>query len=232
MTPADAAAYLALRAVEPDVGAAQLAELLRPGPADWPGVSRGGPRGPRRRPAHVRRARRRRSPRTAAFRRLRRITWTLLKALAWQGDLSFGPRATGRRRSSASTPTRAGPAWPTSTRRAGTPSSPTSGRTARRLRTTSSTGSAGGSAPAASHPGVAHRPSATASRRSTSTGSRRSSWATTSTARRDAAEHAVRLLPGYDQWVLGPGTADATSCRRRTATRSVAARTSSSSAAW
>ena len=71
---------------------------------------------------------------------------------------------------------------------------------------TSTTGSVKASAPAAAGSGPGSRTSATAWPRSTSTANppscSRDDLDELTTTRRDA----VRLLPGHDQWVLGPGT--------------------------
>ena len=93
MTPHDAAAYLALRASSRMWELPSWQSHYGLAPADWPGFR-----------AAVREALAD-GPLTfselgaaltaqAAFRTVP-ISWTLLKALAWQGDLSFGPRRDG-----------------------------------------------------------------------------------------------------------------------------------------
>ena len=84
---------------QPDVGAPQLAEALRPAPSDWPflreAVREALAEGPL--------TRHELGAAVAARRRFRHLgfaftdrSWTLMKPLAWQGDMSFGPPREGR----------------------------------------------------------------------------------------------------------------------------------------
>ena len=100
---------------------------------------------------------------------------------------------------------RAGRRSPIRTRRRRSPSSPTSAPTGRRRSTPSATGwPAAGSASDSSGPGSAR--SATGWPRSTSTASAPTSSPRTSTSCvATTPTTAVRLLPGFDQYVLGPG---------------------------
>ena len=125
--------------------------------------------------------------------------------------MSFGPPRDGRATfQRLDTQPALGRACLTSTRLACVRSRRTSGRTGRRRLTTCTTGSATAWARAASGSSPGSRASATAWRPSTSTASPPTSCARTSTNwPRRLATTAMRLLPGYDQWVLGPGTADA-----------------------
>ena len=135
--------------------------------------------------------------------------WTLLKALAWQGDLSFGPGAGRARRSSAWTTTLAGRACLSSTRLGPRAVEAYFGRTGRRRQTTCSTGSGKAWALGASGSRPGSPASAIASSRWTSTGSPRSSCASISrTWPRRHRPLRSASSPAYDQWVLGPGTAD------------------------
>ena len=136
--------------------------------------------------------------------------WTLLKAFAWQGDLSFGPAKADARRFSASTATLAGRACPSSTRPGCVPSRRTSARMGRRRPTASNTGLGKAWAPGASGSGAGSPASVIASWRWRSRASPHLSCASISrTWPRRHRPLPIRLLPGYDQWVLGPGTADA-----------------------
>ena len=95
LTPEEAGALPLAHGLRPIVGAAELAALLRHDAEADGGASPGGPRGARGRTADPRRAGRRRSSRKRGLRHVGeglRSGWgTLLKPLAWQGDLCFGP---------------------------------------------------------------------------------------------------------------------------------------------
>src|SRR5215204_2515871 len=134
---------------------------------------------------------------------------TLLKPLAWQGDISFGPSRNGRATFQSLDGNRAGRAYQTSTRLDRARWRPTSGHTGQRRLTCS-----------------------VLARRGLGAGRQRiKSWIaglgerlavvdvdgeSVHLLREDLDElaatpatNSLRLLAGYDQWVLGPGTADA-----------------------
>ena len=166
---------------QPDVGAAQLAELLRPDAGGLAAASGGGPGGARRRAVDPGRARgggHRPARVPASGLRLRRRRRHAAEAarVAGRHELRPAARRTGHLPAPGRQPALGGPARPRRGR-ACARSRRTSGRTGRRRPTTCATGSARVWARHASGSAPGSRASATAWRRSTSTGSPRSSCA-------------------------------------------------------
>ena len=213
MTPADGGAYLALRAAGRQWELPSWQSDYELTPSDWPRLREtvrdalaDGPLTRDELGAAV--------TRKAAYRHLRPVfddgAGTLLKPLAWQGDMSFGPPRDGQatfqrlddnpRWAGIWDLDEAGPHAIASYFRAYGPATPDHiqywlGR---------------GSVPAASACSRGSPVSGTGSRPWTSTASGPTSCSEDVDELTTAqATDAVRLLPGHDQWVMGPGTKDA-----------------------